>query len=147
MTTSSVLISNQSPDDTVLQLLKSIIFTSFIAGHMPAVRDAVAEIFKSQSNITLAEQQANAFQLVKDLGMAVEIKMDYRKDPKVMTGQEFIVKTEEIEKAIRELMDPENKIQMKVKEMKEKSRAATMEGGSSYTSIGDFIVSWRILNN
>ncbi|KAJ8561035.1 hypothetical protein K7X08_027225 [Anisodus acutangulus] len=56
-----------------------------------------------------AEQQANAFQLVKDLEMAVEIKMDYTKDPKVMMGQEFIVKAEEIEKAIRELMDPENK--------------------------------------
>lgn len=88
-----------------------------------------------------AEQQANAFQLVKDLEMAVEIKMDYRKDPKVTTGQEVIVKAEKIEKAIRELMDPENKIRMKVKEMKEKSRAATMEGGSSYTSIGSFIQS------
>lgn len=88
-----------------------------------------------------AEQQANAFQLVKDLGMAVEIKMDYRKEPKVTTGQEYIVKAEEIEKAIRELMDLENKIRMKVKEMKEKSRAATMEGGSSYTFIGGFIQS------
>ncbi|KAM3359061.1 UDP-glucose flavonoid 3-O-glucosyltransferase 6 [Capsicum galapagoense] len=88
-----------------------------------------------------AEQQANAFQLVKDLGMAVEIKLDYRKDPKVTMGQEFIVKAEEIEKAIRELMDPENKIRIKVKEMKEKSRAAIMEGGSSYTSIGGFIQS------
>ncbi|XP_060211509.1 UDP-glucose flavonoid 3-O-glucosyltransferase 6-like [Lycium barbarum] len=84
------------------------------------------------------EQQANAFQLVKDLGMSVEIKMDYRKDPKVM-GQEIIVKAEEITKAMRELMDPENKIRMKVKEMKEKSRATTMEGGSSYTCIGGFI--------
>lgn len=88
-----------------------------------------------------AEQQANAFQLVKDLEMAIEIKMDYRKDPKVTTGEEVIVKADHIEKAIRELMDPENKIRMKVKEMKEKSRAATMEGGSSYTSIGSFIQS------
>ncbi|CAN4100328.1 unnamed protein product [Withania somnifera] len=88
-----------------------------------------------------AEQQANAFQLVRDLGMAVEIKMDYRKDPRMATGQEFIVKAQEIEKGIRELMDSENKIRMKVKEMKEKSRAAIMEGGSSYTSIGGFIQS------
>ncbi|XP_060209705.1 UDP-glucose flavonoid 3-O-glucosyltransferase 6-like [Lycium barbarum] len=87
-----------------------------------------------------AEQQGNAFQLVKDLGMAVEIKMDYRKDPKVM-GQEIIVKAEKIEKAIRELMDPENEIWMKVKNMKEKGRAATMEGGSSYNCIGGFIQS------
>ncbi|MCD7471606.1 hypothetical protein HAX54_012177 [Datura stramonium] len=88
-----------------------------------------------------AEQQANAFQLVKDLGMAIEIKMDYRNDPKVMMGQESMVKAGEIEKAIRQLIDPENKIRIKVKEMKEKSRAATMEGGSSYTSIGSFIQS------
>ncbi|KAK4343498.1 hypothetical protein RND71_036592 [Anisodus tanguticus] len=85
-----------------------------------------------------AEQQANAFQLVKDLGMAVEIKMDYRKDPKVM-GQEIIVKADEIEKVIRELMDSENDIRMKVKEMNEKSRATTMKGGSSYNCIGGFI--------
>lgn len=88
-----------------------------------------------------AEQQANAFQLVKDLEMAVELKMDYRKEPTGKMGQKVIVKAEEIEKAIRELMDPENKIRMKVKEMKEKSRAATTEGGSSYTSIGSFIQS------
>nr|WIW42698.1 UDP-glycosyltransferase [Nicotiana tabacum] len=85
-----------------------------------------------------AEQQANAFQLVKDLRMGVEIKMDYRKDMKVM-GKEVIVKAEEIEKAIREIMDSESEIRVKVKEMKEKSRAAQMEGGSSYTSIGGFI--------
>ncbi|XP_009799026.2 LOW QUALITY PROTEIN: UDP-glucose flavonoid 3-O-glucosyltransferase 6-like [Nicotiana sylvestris] len=85
-----------------------------------------------------AEQQANAFQLVKDLGMAVEIKMDYRKDMKVM-GKEVIVKAEEIEKAIREIMDSDSEIRVKVKEMKEKSRAAQMEGGSSYNSIGGFI--------
>lgn len=85
-----------------------------------------------------AEQQANAFQLVKDLRMGVEIKMDYRKDMKVM-GKEVIVKAEEIEKAIREIMDSESEIRVKVKEMKEKSRAAQMEGGSSYNSIGGFI--------
>ncbi|KAJ8527894.1 hypothetical protein K7X08_015345 [Anisodus acutangulus] len=87
-----------------------------------------------------AEQQANAFLLVKDLGMAVEIKMDYRKDLK-STGEEIIVKSEEIEKALRELLDPENDIRIKVKTMKQKSRATTMEGGSSYNCIGGFIQS------
>ncbi|KAH0650681.1 hypothetical protein KY290_031539 [Solanum tuberosum] len=48
-----------------------------------------------------SEQQANAFQLVKDLGIAVEIKMDYRKDLRG-TASNVIVKAEEIEKAIKQ---------------------------------------------
>lgn len=82
-----------------------------------------------------SEQQANAFQLVKDLGMAVDIKMDY----KISGNKTDVIKAEEIEKAIRQLMDPENGIRMKVKDMKEKSRLALKEGGSSYTSVGRFI--------
>ncbi|XP_059284653.1 anthocyanidin 3-O-glucosyltransferase 2-like [Lycium ferocissimum] len=85
-----------------------------------------------------SEQQANAFQLVKDLGVAMEIKMDYRKDLRG-NNSNVIVKTEMIEKAIRQLMEPENEIRVKVKDMKEKSRLALKEGGSSYTSVGRFI--------
>ncbi|XP_059284655.1 anthocyanidin 3-O-glucosyltransferase 2-like [Lycium ferocissimum] len=85
-----------------------------------------------------AEQQSNAFQLVKDLEMAVEIKMDYRKD--FMTiNQPVLVKAEEIGNGIRQLMDSENKIRAKVREMKEKSEAAIMEGGSSYVALGNFV--------
>ncbi|KAG5596308.1 hypothetical protein H5410_037540 [Solanum commersonii] len=85
-----------------------------------------------------AEQQTNAFQLVKDLGIAVEINMDYRKDLRG-TESNVIVKAEEIEKAIKQLMEPENEIRLKVKDMKEKSRLALKEGGSSYNSVGHFI--------
>ncbi|KAK4713873.1 hypothetical protein R3W88_019780 [Solanum pinnatisectum] len=85
-----------------------------------------------------SEQQANAFQLVKDLEIAVEIKMDYRKDLRG-TESNVIVKAEEIEKAIKQLMEPENEIRLKVKDMKEKSRLTLKEGGSSYNSIGHFI--------
>ncbi|KAH0653234.1 hypothetical protein KY289_030912 [Solanum tuberosum] len=85
-----------------------------------------------------AEQQANAFQLVKDLGIAVEIKMDYRKDLRG-TESNVIVKAEEIEKAIKQLMEPENEMRLKVKDMKEKSRLALKQGGSSYNSVGHFI--------
>lgn len=50
-----------------------------------------------------------------------------------------IIKAEEIEKAIKQLMEPENEIRLKVKDMKEKSRLALKEGGSSYNSVGHFI--------
>ncbi|KZV16605.1 UDP-glucose flavonoid 3-O-glucosyltransferase 6-like [Dorcoceras hygrometricum] len=73
-----------------------------------------------------AEQQANAFQLVKELGMAVEIKMDYRKDCGI------IVAAEKIESAIRELMDPDNEIRVKVAAMKDKTRVVVEKGGSSH---------------
>ncbi|XP_073157781.1 anthocyanidin 3-O-glucosyltransferase 2-like [Henckelia pumila] len=72
-----------------------------------------------------AEQQANAFQFVKELGMAVEIKMDYRKNCGIIVG------AEKIETAIRELMDPDNKIRVKIAAMKERSRVARGIGGSS----------------
>nr|XP_009794931.1 PREDICTED: anthocyanidin 3-O-glucosyltransferase 2-like [Nicotiana sylvestris] len=84
-----------------------------------------------------AEQQSNAFQLVKDLGMAVEIKMDYREDFNKTNPP--LVKAEEIEDGIRKLMDSENKIRAKVMEMKDKSRAALLEGGSSYVALGHFV--------
>ncbi|XP_047960731.1 anthocyanidin 3-O-glucosyltransferase 2-like [Salvia hispanica] len=78
-----------------------------------------------------AEQQVNAFQLVKDFEMAIEIKIDYRKKD----GGE-IVAAGTIERAIRQLMDPENKIRLKVKEVHDKTRAALVEGGSSYNFLG-----------
>ncbi|KAF3625455.1 UDP-glycosyltransferase 71B7 [Capsicum annuum] len=91
-----------------------------------------------------AEHQMNAFSLVKELGLAVEIRMDYVKD---FEGENpvVIVSAEEIEGAIRKLMEngEENELRKRVKEMQEKSRIAMEEGGSSYTSlrllIEDFI--------
>ncbi|KAL2482173.1 UDP-glycosyltransferase 71B7 [Forsythia ovata] len=80
-----------------------------------------------------AEQQTNAFELVKDLGIAVEIKMDYRR------GSDVIVKAEEIEKGIRHLMEPDSEMRNKMKQMKNKSRLALMEGGSSYNFLTRFI--------
>lgn len=88
-----------------------------------------------------SEQQGNAFEMVKDLEMAVEVKMDYRRD----FGSESpeILSAELIEERIRCLMDPQNeKIRNKVKEMKEKSRLALKEGGSSYSSMECFVHSF-----
>ncbi|KAL0352293.1 UNVERIFIED_CONTAM: UDP-glucose flavonoid 3-O-glucosyltransferase 6 [Sesamum calycinum] len=80
-----------------------------------------------------AEQQANAFLLVKEIEMAVEIKIDYNKDNNVIVGSEMI------ETAIRQLMDPENGVRLKVRALKEKSRLALMEGGSSFNYMKRFI--------
>ncbi|KAJ0717088.1 putative anthocyanidin 3-O-glucosyltransferase [Helianthus annuus] len=85
-----------------------------------------------------AEQQMNAFKMVTEFGLAVEIKLDYVKslsDPKANT---CIVTAEEIESGIRRVME-DNEVRRKVKEMNAKSRSAVVEGGSSYASIGSLI--------
>ncbi|WOG91840.1 hypothetical protein DCAR_0311095 [Daucus carota subsp. sativus] len=84
-----------------------------------------------------AEQQTNAFQLVKELGLAVEIKLDYRKD--VIGDVSPVVTAEEIEVGIRRLMNGEGEMRNKVKTMKDVCRKALDEGGSSYSSVGQFI--------
>ncbi|KAH7843407.1 hypothetical protein Vadar_016245 [Vaccinium darrowii] len=88
-----------------------------------------------------AEQQMNAFQLVRELGLVVEIKLDYRKDFKTNSSKVKLVTADEIENGIRKLMENENSegIKQKVKEMSEKSKIAIMKGGSSYNSLGRFI--------
>ncbi|OAY44943.1 anthocyanidin 3-O-glucosyltransferase 1-like [Manihot esculenta] len=80
-----------------------------------------------------AEQHFNAFQMVIELGLAVEIKMDYRND------SEEIVKCDEIERGIRCLMKHDSDRRKKVKVMSEKSRKALMDGGSSYYWLDRFI--------
>ncbi|KAG8650260.1 hypothetical protein MANES_07G018500v8 [Manihot esculenta] len=80
-----------------------------------------------------AEQQFNAFEMVIELGLSVEIKMDYRND----SGE--IVKCDEIERGIKCLMEDDSEKKKKVKEMSEKSRMALRNGGSSYLSLGKFL--------
>ncbi|KAL0369788.1 UNVERIFIED_CONTAM: UDP-glucose flavonoid 3-O-glucosyltransferase 6 [Sesamum angustifolium] len=63
----------------------------------------------------------------------VEIKMDYRKESGVIVGADTI------EKAIKQLMDPENEIRDKMRALKEKSRMALMEGGSSCNYLKCFV--------
>ncbi|KAM5580180.1 putative UDP-glucose flavonoid 3-O-glucosyltransferase 3 [Rosa sericea] len=80
-----------------------------------------------------AEQQLNAFQLVKELELAVEIDMSYRSESPIL------VSAKEIERGIREVMELDSDIRKRVKEMSEKSKKALMDGGSSYSSLGHFI--------
>lgn len=82
-----------------------------------------------------AEQQMNAFYLVKELALAVELSTDYRME----NSSTFVIMADEIEVAIRNLMDPENPIRKRVKEVSEVSRKAVMTGGSSFISTGKFI--------
>ncbi|XP_044464908.1 anthocyanidin 3-O-glucosyltransferase 2-like [Mangifera indica] len=84
-----------------------------------------------------AEHQLNAFEMVIELESAVEIKMEYRKD--FLGENKTMVSAEEIERGIRKLMEDDNEIRRRIKEMSEKSRKTMMEGGSSFTSLGCFI--------
>ncbi|XP_057972623.1 anthocyanidin 3-O-glucosyltransferase 2-like [Malania oleifera] len=81
-----------------------------------------------------AEQQLNAFAMVRELGLGVEIRIDYKKD----SGD--LVSANEIEKGIRRVMEGDGEVIRKnVKEMREKIRKAPTRDGSSYISLGQFI--------
>ncbi|XP_050903853.1 anthocyanidin 3-O-glucosyltransferase 2 [Lathyrus oleraceus] len=78
-----------------------------------------------------AEQQTNAFELVSELKLSVEIALDYRI---TFNGEaNYVVTADMIEKGIKSVMDKDGEIRKKVKEMSEKSRKTLLKGGSSYT--------------
>ncbi|GMH03189.1 hypothetical protein Nepgr_005028 [Nepenthes gracilis] len=79
------------------------------------------------------EQQNNAFQLVRELGLAVEMRLSYDKD-----GGDLVT-ADELKEAITRLMDQDNEARHRVKEMATMSRMALMEGGSSFCSLGRLI--------
>jgi hypothetical protein len=80
-----------------------------------------------------AEQQFNAFLMIVEFGLAIEIQVNYRMDDCE------IVRAEEIEKRIRGLMEFDIKKREKLKEISENSRKALMKDGSSYTWLGRLI--------
>ncbi|KAI4305543.1 hypothetical protein L6164_028904 [Bauhinia variegata] len=80
-----------------------------------------------------AEQQLNAFELVKELGLAFELKLDSR-----MFSDE-IVKGDEIAQAVKCLMEEDSEVRKRVKDMSVKSRKALITGGSSYATVGHWI--------
>ncbi|KAH7843703.1 hypothetical protein Vadar_019774 [Vaccinium darrowii] len=96
-----------------------------------------------------SEQQMNAFQLVRELELAIEIKLDYRRDFSFDSSNIKLVTADEIENGIRKLMENEDKstegIKRKVQEMSKNSKIAVKEGGSSYNYIGGFIE--NVMNN
>ncbi|XP_058746384.1 UDP-glycosyltransferase 71K2-like [Vicia villosa] len=76
-----------------------------------------------------AEQQLNAFRMVKELELSVELRVDYR------IGSKDVVMAEEIEKGLKNLMDRDNIVHKKVQEMKEIARNVVVNGGSSFISV------------
>ncbi|CAI9112358.1 OLC1v1012803C1 [Oldenlandia corymbosa var. corymbosa] len=87
-----------------------------------------------------AEQQMNAFLLAKDLGVAVEVKMDYTVDP--FSKNNATVKADVIENGIRELMQQPDgsEIRKKMKGLMEKCRNSIADQtGSSYISLECFL--------
>ncbi|XP_057972302.1 anthocyanidin 3-O-glucosyltransferase 2-like [Malania oleifera] len=79
-----------------------------------------------------AEQQLNAFVIARELGLGVEIKIDYKDN-----GD--LVNANEIERGIRGVMEGDEVIRKNVKEMREKIRKALTRDGSSYVSFGQFV--------
>uniref|UniRef100_A0A2N9IEG7 Glycosyltransferase n=1 Tax=Fagus sylvatica TaxID=28930 RepID=A0A2N9IEG7_FAGSY len=66
-----------------------------------------------------AEQQLDAFRMVRELGLAVELSLDYR------NGADLVM-ADAIDRAVRRVMD-DNEIRKKVKEMGEMAKKAVME--------------------
>ncbi|KAK9039025.1 hypothetical protein V6N11_023864 [Hibiscus sabdariffa] len=88
-----------------------------------------------------AEQQMNALTLVRELGIAVEIKMDY----KANDNEVEIVKAEKIEKVIRWLMEQDSNVRKRMKEMSDKGKKVLVDSGSSHSAIRHFID--HVMNN
>ena len=80
----------------------------------------------------------NAFQMVVELGLAVDIKLGYKDNIFNREGNATVVTAKEIESGIRKLMADEE-VRAKVKKMSKISPARLVEGGSSYASIGRLI--------
>ncbi|KAH8488023.1 hypothetical protein H0E87_023914 [Populus deltoides] len=83
------------------------------------------------------EQQINAFQLVKDLGLAVELTLDFRRD----CSTDF-VKAEDITKAVKYMMEQGSEYRDKAKATGEIAKQVLLEGGSSYVAFGRLIEQW-----
>ncbi|KAG2317434.1 hypothetical protein Bca52824_020556 [Brassica carinata] len=86
-----------------------------------------------------AEQKFNAFEMVEELGLAVEIKRYWRGDYLGGVAAVELVTAEEIERAVRCLMNKDGEVRKRVKEMSKKCHAALVVGGSSRIAMRKFI--------
>uniref|UniRef100_A0A1J3J7H6 Glycosyltransferase n=1 Tax=Noccaea caerulescens TaxID=107243 RepID=A0A1J3J7H6_NOCCA len=84
-----------------------------------------------------AEQKINAFEMVEELGLAVEIRKYFRGD--LLAGGMEMLTAEDIERAIRRVMEEDSDVRNRVKEMAVKYHVALMDGGSSKTALTKFI--------
>jgi len=81
-----------------------------------------------------AEQRMNRLLLVQEFKVAIAVKME---------TDEF-VRREEVERAVRELMEGESgmRVRARVGELKEKAVSALEEGGSSYKAMAAAVSEW-----
>ncbi|KAK9669911.1 hypothetical protein RND81_13G163500 [Saponaria officinalis] len=77
-----------------------------------------------------AEQNLNAFELVAELELAVEIRADYFMDWKIGKGT-FLVNAIEIEEGLKKLISMDENRRKNVKDMGDKGRKALEDRGSS----------------
>ena len=80
-----------------------------------------------------AEQQINAFQMVKDLRLAIEIKICYNMD------NIDIVSAHEIENQLKNWMCINSEVRKKMNEMQQISKRVMIDGGSLHSSLDYFI--------
>ncbi|CAK8538709.1 unnamed protein product [Lathyrus sativus] len=84
-----------------------------------------------------AEQQTNAFELVRELKMGVEVALDYRVE---FNGERnYLLTADKIERGIKSVLDKNREVRKKAKEMSEKSKKTLLEGGSSYSYLGNLV--------
>jgi hydroquinone glucosyltransferase len=81
-----------------------------------------------------AEQRMNRILLANEFKVAIAAKME----------SDDFVRREEVERAVRELMEEESgmRVRARVKELKEKAVSALEEGGSSYKAMADAMSEW-----
>ncbi|CAH2053086.1 unnamed protein product [Thlaspi arvense] len=84
-----------------------------------------------------AEQQFNAFRMVEELGLAAEIRKDYRRDN--LLGESEMVTAEEIERGVNGVMEQGSEVRKSVNEMSDKFHVALMDGGSSNAAMRKFV--------
>ncbi|KAI9160471.1 hypothetical protein LWI28_008367 [Acer negundo] len=73
-----------------------------------------------------AEQKLNAFKMVRELGLAVEMKSSE------VNVDDLVMMADEIKEAISRVMDSDSEVRKRVQEMAENSKKAVMDGGSSH---------------
>jgi len=84
-----------------------------------------------------AEQQFNAFHMVDEIGLAAEVRKEYRRD--FLVEEPEIVTADEIERGIKCAMEQDSKMRKRVMEMKDKLHVALVDGGSSNCALKKFV--------
>lgn len=85
-----------------------------------------------------SEQQLNAFVMVKELSLVVEIKIEYRRNFKIEKPNCFVT-AEEIKIGVKKLMNIDEEIKGRLREIRDLSRNALKDGGSSNQWLAHFI--------